>query len=194
MRYVLTGRQPVPSSILLVESGSREPLEKLVPLFRSAWGEHVRIDVLGCYGALPRGLEPETSRLFRAGDYPNNERRRQLYRELKQANYSYVGILCSEEPILTKWKWALAVALPAKVFIINENGDFFWLDWQHRKVIRQFVVVRSGLAGTGAVRMLARAFCFPFGVAYLILYAAAAHSRRALRMLASRKARRIEST
>ena len=33
--------------------------------------------------------------------------------------------------MLLKWKWAIALRLPAKVFLINENGDYFWFDRGH---------------------------------------------------------------
>jgi len=82
---------------------------------------------------------------------------------------------------MTKWKWVLAARLRAKVFIINENGDYFWLGRGHLDPLRQFVILRAGLAGSGAVRTLARVFSFPFTLAYLLLYASVAHGRRALR-------------
>jgi hypothetical protein len=88
--------------------------------------------------------------------------------------------VCSGEPILTKWKWALAAALPAKFLVINENGDTFWLDRGHWRNIRQFVKHRAGLADAGIVRAAARMVVFPFTLLYLLLYAAAAHFRRAL--------------
>ena len=47
-------------------------------------------------------------------------------------------------------------------------------------VIRRFALLRSGLAGAGAVRTLARLFSFPFTLLYLLLYAMAVHVRRAL--------------
>jgi hypothetical protein len=75
----------------------------------------------------------------------------------------------------------LALRIPAKVFIINENGDYFWLDRMHLGPLRQFVLFRSGLAGAGAVRTLIRLISFPFALMYLLLYAASAHARRAMR-------------
>ena len=71
--------------------------------------------------------------------------------------------------------------MPAKVFIINENGDYFWFDRMHFGAIRQFVLFRSGLAGSGAVRTLVRLISFPFTLLYLLLYATSVHARRALR-------------
>jgi hypothetical protein len=97
-----------------------------------------------------------------------------------------LGILCSGEPIMTKWKWALAARLPAKVFVINENGDYFWLDWGNWRTILRFTINRAGLAGPGAARTLLRAALSPFTLSYLLLYAGAVHLRRAVRLLAAR--------
>jgi len=90
-------------------------------------------------------------------------------------------MLCSGEPILTKWKWALAASLAAKVFVINENGDFFWLDYAHAPAIRQFAKYRAGFAGSSAAHAIIEILRFPFVFLYLLLYATAAHLRRALR-------------
>ena len=181
MRYFFTGRQPLVHSILLVESGSRGLLEGLIPSLRQTWGGDVPIDLVTCYSSFPLGFHPGTTRVYRVADYRGRQGRRQLYRELAQTRYSLVGIICSEEPVMTKWKWVLALRIPAKVFVVNENGDYFWLDRQHLGVIRHFVLLRSGLAGAGAVRTLARLFLFPFTLLYLLLYAATVHARRALR-------------
>ena len=91
----------------------------------------------------------------RVGDYPSSQTRQGLYRELTANGYTVVGIVCSAEPIMTKWKWMIAARLPAKVFILNENGDYFWLDRGHWSSIRHFALFRSGLSGAGAVRTLA---------------------------------------
>ncbi len=181
MRYVLSGRQPDPSAILLVESGSREILERLVPHLRSRWGPQIPIDLFTCYAALPRGFEPQNTRVFRAGDFRTREQRTAALRLLKANRYTWVGIICSGEPVLTKWKWALAFGLRAKVFIVNENADYLWLDRLHVPLIWRLAIERAGLAGAGAARTLARAFAFPFTLAYLLVYAAAVHGRRAVR-------------
>jgi hypothetical protein len=181
VRYFFTGRQLSVQAILLVESGSRGLLEKIVPSLRQTWGSDIRIDLVTCYASLPRGFHPETTRVYRVSDYRGRQGRRKLYRELARNRYSSLGIICSEEPVMTKWKWVLALRIPAKVFVVNENGDYFWLDRRHMGVIRRFALLRSGLAGAGAVRTLARLFSFPFTLLYLLLYAMAVHVRRALR-------------
>ena len=181
MRYFLTRRLPDAESLLLVESGSRSLLEGLIPHLRETWGAEAVIDLVTCYSKLPRGLDPQATRVFRVNEYPGRAGRRRMYREIADKRYPLVGIICSGEPILTKWKWGLALLLKAKVFIINENGDYFWLDWGHLGPLSEFVFLRSGLAGAGAVRTIARVISFPFTFLYLLLYATAVHVRRALR-------------
>jgi hypothetical protein len=184
VRYVLTGRLPAVKAILLVESGSRGLLEGLIGGLRRTWGETMPIDLVTCYSSLPKGFEAGNTRLYRVGDYRGREGRRKLYRELAAKGYGAMGIVCSGEPLMTKWKWALAGRIPAKLFVINENGDYFWLDRMHLGTVWKFVLFRSGLAGAGAVRTLVRLCSFPVTLTYLILYATVVHGRRAVRRLA----------
>jgi hypothetical protein len=180
VRYFLRARYPGISSILLVESGARSIVERVLPALRRGYGEEVRIDLVSCFAARPQGYD-ERTRVFRVADYRGREGRGKLYRELIANRYSVMGIVCSGEPLMTKWKLALALKIPAKVFIVNENADYFWLDLGHSKQVRRFVLFRAGLAGAGAVRTVARVVSFPFALLYLLLYATAVHARRALR-------------
>ena len=181
VRYFFTPRLPPGTRILLVESGSRYLLEGLIGGIRQTYGEAIFVDVVTCYAGIPEGFRPETTMVYRVTNYRGRAGRKRLYRELKKNRYDIIGILCSAEPIMTKWKWALALRLPAKVFVLNENGDYFWLDRGHLAAIRHFVLFRAGLAGADAVRTIARIILFPFTLLYLLLYAAVVHSRRALR-------------
>lgn len=181
MRYFLSRHIPQAHRILLVESGARSLIEKVRPALRSALGDHFDIDLLTCYAKLPQGFPPET-RIYRTTDYRSRAARKALFAELRENGYALVGIVCSGEPIMLKWKWVVAYQLPAKLFIINESADFYWFDRAHLDLIRQTVLLRSGLAGAGAVRTLARVVSFPFTLAYLLLYASAVHARRALRL------------
>ncbi len=180
MRYVLSRRIPPADAILLIESGSRSLLEIVGPGLRQTWGDDVAIDIVTCYARLPEGF-PENTRVYRTTDYRGAEGRRKLFRQLAANRYGLIGMICSGEPILLKWKWVIALRIPAKVFIINENGDYFWLDRGHAAPLRELVFLRSGLAGAGAIRTLARVLSFPFTLAYLLLYATTVHARRALR-------------
>jgi hypothetical protein len=180
VRYSLTGRQPRTTKILLVESGTRGILERLMPGLERSWGSGAPVDLVSCYASLPQGF-PESTRLYRVADYRGREGRGRLYRELRRNGYSHVGIVCSAEPLMTKWKWALAARLPAKIFVINENADYFWMDRAHFSNMWGFLLLRAGLAGSGAVRTIARVVSSPFTLLYLLLYAGTVHARRSMR-------------
>lgn len=182
MRYFLTGRHPKPSAILLVESGSRQLLEGVVTGLRETWGPDIRIDIATCFSGLPYGFTAASTRAYALPDALSLRPRLHLFREIARNGYSHIGIVCAGGPILLKWKCILALGLPAKVFIINENSDYFWLDRKHLSAIRGFAIARVGMAGTGAVRTPARLLAFPFTLAWLALYAAAVHARRLLRL------------
>ena len=177
MRYFLRRRQPPVSRILLVESGSRHLIEQVLPGLRRIYGESIPADLVTCFPGAPEGVEA----VYRVTEHRGRDGRRRLYRTLAAQRYSIMGILCSAEPIMTKWKWALAARLPAKVFVINENGDYFWLDRGHWRAMLHFALFRAGLTGAGAARTLGRLLVFPFTLLYLVLYASAVHIRRAWR-------------
>lgn len=181
MRYFFTRREPPVSRILLVESGSRHLLEALIPGIRQTYGNSIAVDLVTCYAGLPAGFDAATTTVYRVTDYRDPAARARLYRELAANRYSVLGMICSAEPIMTKWKWMLAARLAAKVFVLNENGDYFWLDHGHWESIRHFALYRAGLAGAGAVRTLGRLLLFPLTLLYLVMYAATAHLGRAMR-------------
>jgi len=177
VRYFLRRRQPPVSRILLVESGSRHLIAHVLPLLRQTYLPPVSIDLVTCYPGQPEGIDS----VYRVADYPGARGRRKLYRALASNRYALMGMLCSAEPIMTKWKWSLAARLPVKVFVINENGDYFWLDRAHARAILHFALFRAGLTGSGAARTLGRLLLFPFTLLYLLLYASTVHIRRAWR-------------
>ena len=181
MRYILSNRVPAGTRLLLIESGSRSLAEGILPHLQSDWAEACEIDLVTCYGGLPAGLHAET-KVFRVADYGSPEKRRELIRELRSRDYAYLGMICSAESIMTKWKWLLALRVPAKVFIVNENGDYFWIHRENAAILREFALVRMGLEGAGAIRTIGRLLAFPFTLLYLLLYAFTAHAGRAIRL------------
>ncbi|HZT40093.1 MAG TPA: hypothetical protein VFA28_19525 [Bryobacteraceae bacterium] len=186
MRYFLSRHIPQFKRVLLVESGSRTLLEPLIPGLYQTGGAGTRVDLVTCFSGAPSALNPDNSVVFRVGDYGGGAGRDKLLRELVGRGYDIMGIICSAEPVMTKWKWWLAAKIPAKVFILNENGDYFWLDWSQWRIIIHFVLFRAGLTGPGAVPALMRLLVFPFTLAYLLGFAAWAHLKRAVRLAAAR--------
>jgi hypothetical protein len=180
MRFFFRRHVPRFDRVLLVESGARELYENLIPRLHETHGGKMRLDLVTCFQGAPRGF-PESGRVWRVSDYPDGASRQRLYAELAAQNYSILGIICSDEPLMTKWKWMLAARIPAKLFVLNENGDYFFADYSNWKIIRHFFYFRSGLAEGGAVRTISRLLLFPFTLAYLLLYFAFVHLRRLTR-------------
>jgi hypothetical protein len=180
LRHFFDPHIPACSRILLIESGSRRLIERLIPYLRDLFGQDVEMDLVTCYAGEPAGFR---GRVFNINDYGGAPGRTALWADLAQRQYSVAGVICAAEPIMTKWKWWLAAKLPSKIFIINENGDYFWLDRGHFRQLRQFVAYRLGLTGSAAVPALVRLVCFPVTLAWLLLYAGTVHLRRRLRQL-----------
>jgi hypothetical protein len=164
--------------MVLVESGPREIFETLLP---NLYPHNPSIDLVTCYAGAPKSFRENSGRIFNIADFQGKEGRTRLYRELQSRGYGSIGIVCADLPIMTKWKWALAVKVPAKLFVINENGDFFWADYSNSRTIVHFLLFRAGLTGAEAVPTLTRLLLFPFTLMFLLTYAAAVHMRRALR-------------
>jgi hypothetical protein len=181
VRHFFTQKDLPLTRILLIESGARSLVEGLTPHLHTLWGPDVQIDLLTCYAGLPAGYSESTT-VYRVSDYGSREGRQRLIRELRARRYSFAGMICSAEPIMTKWKWMVAFRLPAKFFIVNENGDYFWVQRSNMRTIRRFALIRMGLAGEGSLRTTGRLLIFPFSLLFLILYAIFVHARRKLRL------------
>ncbi len=166
-----------PPHVLVVESGSRRLVEGLLPHLRGMFGEAVPVSLVTCFAGLPAGL-PEDAATYRVHEYKGREGRQRLYRQLLASGVSVMAILCSGEPILARWKWALALRLPVQVLIVNENGDFFWFNRANWATARRFALYRAGLSGGEALGTIGQILLFPFTLLYLLLYAGALHLRR----------------
>ncbi len=178
MRLFFSQRIPDFQRVLIVESGSRELLDNLLPGLHETYGEQLVVDLATCYAGEPKGFCPERGKVYRVSDYPDEQSRARLYRELRANKYQIIGIICSGERIMTKWKWMLAWQVPAKIFVLNENGDYFWADYSNWRTILEFFAFRSGMTGTGAVMTPVRLFLFPFTLLYLLIYAGWVNLRR----------------
>ena len=186
MRYFWdVKRFPERGPILLVESGTRELLEKAIPTVRTFWGGLTpTIDVFTCFTGVPEGIGDD-GEIFRVADYPGPERKK-LLREFRNRGYSVMGVVCSDEAILNTWKWLIMLNVPAKLLVINESGDCFWFDRNNWSSIREFVASRSGLTGATVLRSILQAAVLPFTFTWLACFAAGAHTVRAVNRLLAR--------
>lgn len=182
MRYYRRSWIPPFLRVLLIESGSRSLVEGILPTLYRDYGEDVSIDVVTCYEGAPRGFNLDAGKVFWVTDYGPEERHR-LLEELLARKHTIVGVVCSAEPIMTKWKWWLVYKIPAKVFVLNENGDYFWVHLANWRIVLHFALFRAGLTGAGAIPTLARLALFPFTLGYLLWFAGWVHLKRRLRMM-----------
>jgi hypothetical protein len=180
LRFFFRRSIPPFTRVLLVESGSRGLFDHLIPGLYEIHGKAIELDLLTCFAGEPAGFR---GAVYRVTDYPTTASRKQLLKELRARGHNILGIICSGEPILSKWKWIFVARIPAKVFILNENGDYLWLDRAHLGTIAHFILFRAGLTGAAAVPTLVRLLCFPLSLTYLLLYAGFVHLRRKIRML-----------
>ena len=183
MRYFLTRKHPPTHRALLVESGPRHVLEHLLPALDRNYGGLMQIDVLTCHAGAPLGFDPQRGRVYYVQDYRGSRARGRLFKELKSRQPDICGLLCTGVPIMTAWKWLAAWHAPAKIFLVNENGDYFWLDRGHWRIAWKFMLIRAGLSGGNAVVHLGEMLMLPFTFTFLLLYAAQVHFRRWLRTL-----------
>lgn len=179
LKRFLSNRIPKLHHVVLVESGDRNISEQMLPVL---YTQCPNIDLVTCYGGPPESFDLRRGRVFNVGEYQGREGRKLLFAELWQKQYSAVGIICADQDIMTKWKWVLAAQLPGKLFIVNENVDYFWVDRGNWRVVRKFALFRAGLSGADAVRTLTQLALFPFTVAYLLLYAGWIHAKRRARV------------
>jgi hypothetical protein len=178
MRFFLSNRIPPFDRVVLIESGSRQLFEDLLPGLYELYGESMEVDLVTCYAGAPKGFRTDRGKVFRITEYNSRE---QVVRDLKARGHSITGIICSDEPIMTKWKWMLALRLRGKLFILNENGDYFWFDRANFGTLVHFALFRLGLAGAGAVMTIGRILLFPVSLIYLLAFAGIVHAKRKAR-------------
>ncbi len=177
--YFFSSHVPDARRVLLVESGPRHLIESLLPgLYQQPVNR--RVDLVTCFRGLPRGFDTARGKVFRTADFQGRGARKKLYAMLRRRGYDVLGIVCADTPLMAKWKWALVWQVPAKVFILNENCDYFWFDVSHWRTMLHFAAFRAGLAGGEAAATVGRLLLAPFVLLYLLFYAARVHLRRAL--------------
>lgn len=178
--------------VLVVESGARAAADQfLQTLYKEERPD--RVDILTCYGDAPAVFDTGTGRVYLTQHARGGAARKQLFQELAASRYSAVCVLCTGDPVMMKWKWMVALRIPAKVMIVNENADTFWLDRGHIAKARRMIQERMGLHRITPLRILSQALRFPstillqalrfpFTLAVLLAYAAFVHARRRLRI------------
>jgi hypothetical protein len=179
MKDFFRGAVPQPRSILAIESGSPHILRRALGGIRQMFPE-AQLHLCTCW---PDPAPDGVSTLFRVADYPSQRDKIRLLLTFRRSRYDVLVILCSQEPIMYAWKMMVLLLVPAKTLIVNENGDFFWLDWQNRGALRQFLATRWVIIRKEFLLTILRAIVFPFTLLFLIANAVFFYARRWRRLL-----------
>ena len=182
MRFLFSRRIPAIDRILVVESAPRAICEKFLQhVYERQPAE--RVDILTCYGSAPQNYDHQRGSVFLTQQAATSNARWELIRHFKAQSYSAVAIFCAGDTLMRNWKWAIAAKVPAKILIINENADFFWLDRKHWRNARALITHRTGFHGSGPLRVMQQMITLPFAIVFLAGYAAVVHAKRTLRSL-----------
>ena len=180
MKFFFQRKIPAVHDVLLFESGSpevaRRALEQIRRIFPAA-----RYHLCTCWPDPPVG---SVASVFRVVEYPSSWNKLRLLWSFRQRRWEILAILCTGEPILLWWKLAALLLLPAKALIVNENADFFWLDWGNWRIVRRFVAIRWGVNQEELLQTLVRALVFPVTLSYLLATAGWLYFRRWRKLLA----------
>ena len=179
MKYFFRRKFPGAADVLLIESGSPEVARRALGGIRQIF-PRARYHLLTCWSDPPTGL---FASILRASDYPSGWEKVRLLVSLARRKWRVLAILCTGESVLWRWKMLALALLPAKVLIVNENADFFWLDWANRRTLRRFLAIRWGVNRDEILSTALRAMVFPLTLLFLILTALFLYSRRWRRLL-----------
>lgn len=171
---------PSMDRVLLVESGSRQIAEKFLAHIYAVHSVE-RVDVLTCYAGEPRNFDDLRGQVISVHSVHGVGGRASFINRLARSGYNVVAILCSNEAIMTPWKWAVGARVPAKLLVVNENGDYFWLDTGHLDNLRALIKHRWGMQSGISLQLTLETLVSPLIYLYLLAYAGWVHARRALR-------------
>jgi hypothetical protein len=169
---------PQARDILLIESGSPEVLRRALPPLRRNFPE-ARLHLCTCW---PDPVPGVTS-VFQATDYPSWSDKVRLLFSFRKRRWEILAVVCSNESIMFAWKVLALVLMPSKTLVINEHGDYFWLDWLHRRALRGFLATRWVFIRRDFLLAVLRALVFPLTVLYLLATALLLYLRRWYRLV-----------
>lgn len=178
MRYFFRRKIPVARDVLLIESGSPEVARRALEGVRKIF-PRARYHLCTCHPEAPAASFTD---VFRASDYPTTWKKLGLLFSFCRRGWNVLVILCTGEPILWRWKIMALLLLPAKVLVVNENADFFWLDWGNRRTLRSLAGIRWGVNLEEFFYTLLRGLIFPLTFLFLLTTAGLLYLRRAWRL------------
>ncbi|MBI4464241.1 MAG: hypothetical protein HY647_06010 [Acidobacteria bacterium] len=179
MKYFFSFHVPIPSDILVLESGPREVAAQALPKIRAIFPQ-ARCHLCTCWSEPPA----ETfASVYRVQEFPSVWDKLRLLWSFRRRRWPVLVVLWTNSPILWCWKTLALLFQPAKVLVINENADFFWLQWSNRGILRQLLQTRWGLQRAVLFRIGLAALVFPITLLVLVATAGVYYARRWRRLL-----------
>ncbi len=178
MRYFFRRKIPAATDVLLIESGSPEVAQRALQRIRGIF-PGARYHLCTCQ---PEAPAESFANVFRVTDYSTGWQKLRLLFSFGRREWNVLVILCTGEPILWRWKLLALLIVPAKVLVVNENADFFWLDWGNRRTLRSLVGIRWGVNLEEFFYTLLRGLIFPLTFLFLLATAGLLYLRRAWRL------------
>src|SRR5712672_1807681 len=126
MKYFFSGAGPAATRILLVESGSRRVMERAIAGMERGF-PGASLELCTCYPGTP-AASAAFGKVWRVTDAPSFGAKWKMARTIAASQPPIAALLFSGEPVMFNWKMILLFLLPSKILLVNENGDFFWLD------------------------------------------------------------------
>jgi len=182
MKYFLRRRFPEHPNVLVIESGTPAIASRAITQLRRSLPD-APLHLITCW---PDPPDPRYQTVFRAADYPSTSDKLRLLFSLRKKAPGVLVILCTGESVMSLWKAAAALVMPSKLLVVNENADYFWVDWENRRAVGRFIAIRWGVHQEQFLGTVLRGLVFPFTLLYLLLYALFLYLRR-LRRLAQWK-------
>ncbi|MSO19778.1 MAG: hypothetical protein EXQ56_04830 [Acidobacteria bacterium] len=174
MKYFFGKKFPQSGDILIIESGAPQISDRACRSLRRLY-PNAPYHLATCW---PDRASPAFAQVYAVGDYLGRSAKIGLLRKFRRHGYTVLVILCTGEAVMSLWRTLALALIPAKVIIVNENADFFWLSWENRGTLKAFLGARWGVNLRHGAAILLRAVAFPFTVLFLMLTAFFYYLRR----------------
>lgn len=180
MRWFASRGAPAIDRLLLVESGPRAEVQRLVPFLRESVCGERPIDLFTCMPGSPEGLGAEV-RAWRSYDATGYSQRWRLLRALRRERHATAAIPCLSSPILATWKLVLAAFLPARILLVDPRPELIDLEPRRWRRVLRLALDHSGFGTREFARRIAHLLFVPIGLLILIPFAARVHLGRLIR-------------
>ncbi len=165
--------------ILIIESGSPGITRRALPDIQRNFPSAL-CDLCTCW---PDSDLSGFQTLYRTSDDPGLLAKFRRVWGFRKRRYHVLAVICSGERVMKLWRALALLLLPCRKMIVNENADFFWLDWENRRAVWRFLGTRWNGIRTESLLTIVRLVALPFTLILLVGTALFYYTRRWRRLL-----------